>query len=267
MPVSERLDHLLHGYFRIKCKKEFQDIANDIVSICIRYTGITKQNDYNLILSKTELKRNKLKRDAARKYKESHKYGRNEIKVGVFGDGAVGKSSLIIRFVENRFIEEYDPTIEDCQRCIHDIDGNLFLYDILDHAGQDEYAALSDQWMRECDVFMFVYSINSSESFESIASWIARAKRCRVTDEEVYGVIVGNKCDLENERRISMDEANEFIKDMGFDENFVLFETSAKKDINVKDIFYECARMEMYNYDKNNSNGDESDESCNCIVL
>eukprot|EP00490_Sorites_sp_Unknown_P007071 CAMPEP_0114656500 /NCGR_PEP_ID=MMETSP0191-20121206/12423_1 /TAXON_ID=126664 /ORGANISM="Sorites sp." /LENGTH=80 /DNA_ID=CAMNT_0001873811 /DNA_START=37 /DNA_END=276 /DNA_ORIENTATION=- len=69
-----------------------------------------------------------------------------EYKIVVLGGGGVGKSALTIRLVNDNFLEEYDPTIEDSYRKQCDIDGTPCMLDILDTAGQDDFAALRDAW-------------------------------------------------------------------------------------------------------------------------
>jgi len=68
-----------------------------------------------------------------------------ELKLVVLGPGGVGKSSCTIRYVQNKFIEEYDPTIEDSYRKQVTVDNNPYLLEILDTAGQEEYAVMRDQ--------------------------------------------------------------------------------------------------------------------------
>ena len=65
-------------------------------------------------------------------------------KVVVLGDGGVGKSCITIQFTQNQFVKEYDPTIENSYRKQVTIDDNSIMLDILDTAGQEEYAVSSD---------------------------------------------------------------------------------------------------------------------------
>uniref|UniRef100_A0A673JJ57 HRas proto-oncogene, GTPase n=1 Tax=Sinocyclocheilus rhinocerous TaxID=307959 RepID=A0A673JJ57_9TELE len=71
-----------------------------------------------------------------------------EYKLVVVGAGGVGKSALTIQLIQNHFVDEYDPTIEDSYRKQVVIDGETCLLDILDTAGQEEYSAMRDQYMR-----------------------------------------------------------------------------------------------------------------------
>merc|ERR1711998_153053 len=137
-----------------------------------------------------------------------------EYKLVVVGGGGVGKSALTIQLIQNHFIEEYDPTIEDSYRKQVTIDGDPCLLDILDTAGQEEYSAMRDQYMRTGQGFLWVYSITSTSSFEEVATF--REQILRVKDKDnVPMVVVGNKLDLETERQVSTVEGRELAKSFG----------------------------------------------------
>merc|ERR1719266_2922742 len=87
-------------------------------------------------------------------------------KIVVMGAGAVGKSAITIRMVVNEFKQEYDATIEDSYTCTIDVDGKNALLDILDTAGQEQFKALRNHWIREAEAFLLVYSVNSQTSFK-----------------------------------------------------------------------------------------------------
>ncbi|ELP89707.1 hypothetical protein EIN_454370, partial [Entamoeba invadens IP1] len=87
------------------------------------------------------------------------------IKIVILGSGAVGKSAITIQLVSGQFIQIYDPTIEDSYKTSISVDGEIVPLDILDTAGQEEYSALRDQYMRSGDGYIIVYSITSTSSF------------------------------------------------------------------------------------------------------
>merc|ERR1711957_902717 len=159
-----------------------------------------------------------------------------EYKLVIVGGGGVGKSALTIQLIQNHFIDEYDPTIEDSYRKQVTIDDETCLLDILDTAGQEEYSAMRDQYMRTGQGFLCVYSITSKGSFEEIASF--REQILRVKDaDKVPMVIVGNKLDLDAERVVSQQEGKELAASFGCP----WMETSAKARIRVEDAFYELS--------------------------
>ncbi|XP_020037583.1 GTPase HRas isoform X1 [Castor canadensis] len=118
-----------------------------------------------------------------------------EYKLVVVGAGGVGKSALTIQLIQNHFVDEYDPTIEDSYRKQVVIDGETCLLDILDTAGQEEYSAMRDQYMRTGEGFLCVFAINNTKSFEDIHQYREQIKRVKDSDD-VPMVLVGNKCDL-----------------------------------------------------------------------
>ncbi|RXN11421.1 hypothetical protein ROHU_010653 [Labeo rohita] len=100
-----------------------------------------------------------------------------EYKLVVVGAGGVGKSALTIQLIQNHFVDEYDPTIEDSYRKQVVIDGETCLLDILDTAGQEEYSAMRDQYMRTGEGFLCVFAINNTKSFEDIHQYSFRIFR------------------------------------------------------------------------------------------
>jgi len=160
-----------------------------------------------------------------------------EYKLVVVGGGGVGKSALTIQLIQNHFVDEYDPTIEDSYRKQVTIDEETCLLDILDTAGQEEYSAMRDQYMRSGQGFLCVYSITNKGSFEEIAAF--REQILRVKDaEKVPMVIVGNKSDLESERQVTQADG----KDLASGYGCPWMETSAKGRIRCEDCFYELVR-------------------------
>ncbi|KAL8977604.1 MAG: hypothetical protein Q9177_006599 [Variospora cf. flavescens] len=179
-------------------------------------------------------------------------------KLVVLGDGGVGKTALTIQLCLNHFVETYDPTIEDSYRKQVVIDGQSCMLEVLDTAGQEEYTALRDQWIRDGEGFVLVYSITSRASFSRIRKFHSQIQRVKdssstssptasylsspITPAPGGGqapvMLVGNKSDRVTEREVSTQEGSALAKEMGCD--FV--EASAKNCINVEKAFYEVVR-------------------------
>jgi len=155
----------------------------------------------------------------------------------LLGGGAVGKSSLTLQFIQNIFVEEYDPTIEDSYRKQVRIDEETQLLDILDTAGQEEYSAMRDIYMRSGDGVLLVYSTTSRSSFDEVVSLREQVLRCK-DEERVPMVLVGNKADLEDQRQVSSSEGRDLAKSFGIP----FFETSALHRTNVDESFFELVR-------------------------
>jgi GTPase KRas protein len=155
-----------------------------------------------------------------------------EYKLVVVGAGGVGKSALTIQLIQNHFVDEYDPTIEDSYRKQVVIDAETCLLDILDTAGQEEYSAMRDQYMRTGEGFLLVFAVNNGKSFEDISMYREQIKRVKDA-EDVPMVLVGNKCDL-SARSIDMIQARDVARSYGIP----FIETSAKTRMGVDDAFY-----------------------------
>ncbi|CAB3403500.1 unnamed protein product [Caenorhabditis bovis] len=160
-------------------------------------------------------------------------------KLVVIGDGGVGKSSLTIQFFQKQFVDYYDPTIEDqyIQHC--EVDGNWVIMDVLDTAGQEEFSAMREQYIRGGRGFLLVFSVTERKSFEEAHKLYRQV--LRVKDRSEYPVLlVANKIDLVNQRVVSEQEGRELAAQL----KLMYIETSAKVHrINVDAAFHELVRI------------------------
>lgn len=177
-----------------------------------------------------------------------------EYKIVVVGGGGVGKSALTIQFIQSQFVDEYDPTIEDSYRKQCVIDGETAFLDVLDTAGQEEYSAMREQYMRSGEGFLLIYSITSRMSFDEIQTF--HQQILRVKDKDWFPVVlVGNKCDLENERVVGTTEGRDLAR--GFKSRFL--EASAREKINVDEAFYSLVReIRKFNKEQGGDGGGAS---------
>ncbi|KAF4626536.1 hypothetical protein G7Y89_g11623 [Cudoniella acicularis] len=176
-------------------------------------------------------------------------------KLVVLGDGGVGKTALTIQLTLQHFVETYDPTIEDSYRKQVVIDGQSCMLEVLDTAGQEEYTALRDQWIRDGEGFVLVYSISSRSSFTRITRFhnqIQRVKESSSSSPPYPGsplsssmpsapvpiMLVGNKSDRVTEREVSTQEGNALARELGCE--FV--EASAKKLYQCRESLLRCSQ-------------------------
>lgn len=161
-----------------------------------------------------------------------------EYKIVVLGSGGVGKSALTVQFVQGIFVEKYDPTIEDSYRKQVEVDGQQCMLEILDTAGTEQFTAMRDLYMKNGQGFVLVYSITAQSTFNDLQDLREQILRVKDTDD-VPMVLVGNKCDLEDERVVG----KELGKNLANQFNCAFMETSAKAKINVNDIFYDLVQQ------------------------
>ncbi|CAG8453715.1 7276_t:CDS:2 [Acaulospora morrowiae] len=183
-------------------------------------------------------------------------------KVIMVGSGGVGKSALTLQYMYGDFVEEYDPTKADSYRKKVLLDGQECLIDILDTAGQEEYAAVSfyyflsnfyhiilwtdiklsliiirDNYYRSGEGFLCVFSICERESFAHTQDF--RDQILRVLDDEsIPFILVGNKADLAQKRRVSTEEAIARAREW----QCTYYETSAKTRQNVDEVYNDLMR-------------------------
>ena len=160
-----------------------------------------------------------------------------QFKLVLLGDTSVGKSSIVIRFVKGQFSEYQESTIgaafltqtvpvQDC----------TVKFEIWDTAGQERYHSLAPMYYRGAAAAIVVYDITSLESFQRAKSWVKELQMQGSPD--VVIALAGNKIDREDDREVSADEAKQYADDNGL----FFIETSAKTNVNVRDLFAAIAR-------------------------
>ena len=120
--------------------------------------------------------------------------GVRRYRIVVLGDGGVGKSALTLQYVQHNFIDYHDPTIEDAYQQRTVIDTEPCLLDILDTAGQVEFTAMREQYMRCGEGFIICYSITDRHSFleaEEYRNLILKVQTTRVHAKRGINLIVG----------------------------------------------------------------------------
>lgn len=161
-----------------------------------------------------------------------------EYKLVVLGSGGVGKSALTVQFVQGIFVEKYDPTIEDSYRKQVEVDNQQCMLEILDTAGTEQFTAMRDLYMKNGQGFLLVYSITSQSTFNDLQELRDQILRVKDTDD-VPMMVIGNKCDLEDERVVGRDQGML----LGRQYNCPFSETSAKAKTNVTEIFKHLVQL------------------------
>ncbi|KAG6487731.1 ras-related protein RABA5c-like [Zingiber officinale] len=162
-------------------------------------------------------------------------------KVVIIGDSAVGKSNLLSRYARNEFNPHSKATIGvEFQTQSMDIDGKEVKAQIWDTAGQERFRAVTSAYYRGAFGTLLVYDISRRSSFDSIARWLDELNTH--SDTTIVRMLVGNKCDLETLREVSIEEG----KALAEAEGLFFIETSALDSTNVKTAF-EIVIKEIYN--------------------
>jgi small GTP-binding protein len=156
----------------------------------------------------------------------------SECKIVLFGGMNVGKSALIIQFVQGYFAPDCDPTFEYSDKRILAVDNENVQLDIIDCGGAEDFPPLRTFYMRQCKGFILVYAIDDRTLLEVVEIFHRDLIRTKGTNE-IPIVLCGNKCDLEEKRVVSKTEGEELSQRL----NASFFETSALANINIENAF------------------------------
>lgn len=158
------------------------------------------------------------------------------IKLVLLGEAAVGKSSIVLRFVSNDFSENKEPTIGAAfltQRV--NINDYTVKFEIWDTAGQERFASLAPMYYRNAQAALVVYDVTKPQSFIKARHWVKELHE--QANKNIIIALVGNKIDIlednESERKVAKEEAEKLAEEEGL----LFFETSAKTGTNISEVF------------------------------
>lgn len=155
----------------------------------------------------------------------------------IVGDTAVGKSCLLLQFTDKRFQPVHDLTIgvEFGSRTFQ-INNNPVKLQIWDTAGQEKFRSITRSYYRGAAGALLVFDLTRRETFEHLTSWLEDCRKYSSSDITI--ILIGNKCDLEQQRQVSQQEASDFATKNGL----VYLEASAKTAHNVDQAFLNSAK-------------------------
>ena len=177
----------------------------------------------------------------------------NTYKIVIVGRSSVGKSCLLLRFTDDRFVEDYISTIGvDFKFRSFKAEDKDFKLQIWDTAGQEKYQTITKTFYKGADAVIIVYDCSSTTSFgEAQTVWLEEARR----HSEISTVIsiIGNKVDQEDEKEISKEKLLDFCSE----EKIMGFEASAKAGVGVEEAFIQTA-LEIYKRKKSQKDSQET---------
>ena len=160
-----------------------------------------------------------------------------QIKLLMIGDSGVGKTCLLLRYANDSFSPTFITTIGiDFKIKNVDIEGTRIKLQIWDTAGQERFRTITTSYFRGAQGILLVYDVTDRRSFESIRNWISQINQH--ADVHVNKILVGNKCDMIDEKVVSTQEAQALAQEF----NMPFFECSAKNDVRVEDSFVHIAK-------------------------
>ncbi|XP_055711258.1 ras-related protein Rab-21 [Phlebotomus papatasi] len=155
-------------------------------------------------------------------------------KIVLLGEGCVGKTSLVLRYVEDKFNPKHISTLQASflNKKIN-VNGRRINLSIWDTAGQERFHALGPIYYRSSNGAILVYDITDEDSFQKVKNWVKELKKMLGTD--IVLAIAGNKTDLAKDRNVTLDVAQTYASAVGAKH----YETSAKMNEGIDELFLE----------------------------
>lgn len=179
--------------------------------------------------------------------------GRYQFKIVLLGEGCVGKTSLVLRYCQDKFNDKHLTTLQASYLTKKlNIDGKRVGLSIWDTAGQERFHALGPIYYRDSNGALLVYDITDEDSFQKVKNWVKELRK--ILGDDISLCIVGNKIDLERDRHVDGAEAEAYAKSVGAKHLLA----SAKLNKGVDELFLELAKAMVTAQDASASNGQSS---------
>ena len=173
-------------------------------------------------------------------------------KILLIGNSNVGKSSLFLRFVDEIWKENFVPTIGvDFKIKSIKIDNKTIKLQIWDTAGQERFKSILSSYYKGANGILLLYDITNVNSFKSLSNWLIDIEKN--SSKNVKKILIGNKCDLNELRKIPINKGKEFADT--YDMEFI--ETSAKNNVNINECFNILGKELINNLDSKSNKKDK----------
>lgn len=170
---------------------------------------------------------------------------RISFKVVLLGEGAVGKTSLVLRYVENKFNDKHVSTLQASFLTKRlNIAGRRVNLALWDTAGQERFHALGPIYYRDSNGALLVYDITDEDSFKKVKTWVKELRK--MLGDDICLRIVGNKTDMDKDRHVSVEEAESYAESVGAKH----FHTSAKLNKGIEELFLDLSKAMLEKLDE-----------------
>ncbi|EEQ40446.1 putative ras-related SEC4 protein [Clavispora lusitaniae] len=160
------------------------------------------------------------------------------MKLLLVGDSGVGKSCLLLRFVEDKFNPSFITTIGiDFKIRTIESNGKKIKLQVWDTAGQERFRTITTAYYRGAMGIVLIYDVTDARTFENVENWFQTVTQHANEDAQIF--LVGNKSDDEENRQVSREQGQQLASSL----NIPFLEASAKTNENVESIFYELASL------------------------
>jgi len=164
-----------------------------------------------------------------------------QFKVMLVGDSGVGKTALMRRVCEKKFISKFESTIGvDFMTSSWEVDNYIVRLQLWDTAGQERFRTITATYYQKSHSIFLVYDVTCNQSFENLSTWLQDINAIRGT---IPKILIGNKTDVSTRREVQREKAEKFAKK----HNMLFFETSAKTNSEVDTAFLSMARLVLAN--------------------
>ncbi len=165
----------------------------------------------------------------------------NDYRVVVFGAGGVGKTSLVLRFIEGTFRDSYIPTVEDTYRKVISSNNSICTLHITDTTGSHQFPAMQRLSISKGNAFVLVFSVISRQSLEELKTILETVNDVKGNLDGIPMMLVGNKSDEDASKREVNKKTGEALQQMW---KCKYIETSAKEGTNVNELFEELLKLD-----------------------
>lgn len=183
---------------------------------------------------------------------------KNHFKIVLLGEGCVGKTSLVLRYCQEKFNDKHLTTLQASflNRKLN-VDNKRVNLAIWDTAGQERFHALGPIYYRDSHGAILVFDITDEDSFQKVKNWVKELKK--MLGDDICLCIAGNKIDLEKDRNVTNEDAEEYARSVGAK----LYHTSAKLNKGIDELFLDLTKRMLAKQEQDSAQQGSNQTSSN----